>query len=88
MQKEDKKIELSNLKMIVITIVLTALYVLIWNLIGLFYLLTFFYILVLLCIYRWKLENKKKVIFKNILIALGTTVFVYYIFGVVMLVRF
>lgn len=87
LQKNDKKVDLSNLKMIVFTIIITALYILIWNLIGFFYLLTFFYILTLLAIYRWQLDHKKKVMIFNVIIALGTTVFVYYVFGQLMSVR-
>lgn len=88
LQKEDKKIELSNLKMISITIVITALYVLIWNLVGFFYLLTFIYVLLLLTLYRWTLDNRKRTMIINVCLALGTTLFVYYVFGQIMMVRF
>lgn len=60
-QKESEKIELGNWKMVIITIVLTAIYIYIWSTFGYFYIITFFFLFGLLYLYQVDRKSKRKI---------------------------
>ncbi|WP_227937895.1 tripartite tricarboxylate transporter TctB family protein [Alkalihalobacillus deserti] len=87
-RKSDTKIAMPNLKIILVTVLLTVLYIASWNMSNYFYLLTFLFILALLTYYRWSLRMKKKIIATNIGIAIVMPLVIYVIFDVAMNIRF
>lgn len=87
-QKEKTKIVIPQFRILVLTMVLTSLFLLSSSLIGFFYIQLFVFTLLLLTYYRWTLPNRKKVLFINASVSLGLTLCIYVIFGMVMDIRF
>src|SRR5699024_5509387 len=72
-KEQEKKISLPHVKTILVTIGITIVFFLSWKFLGLFYLNTFLYLLVLFIYYN---PNKKKIVFYCI-VALFIVLLVY-----------
>jgi len=80
-KKQDQKIPIPNLKYIIFTIIITVLFLLSWQIIGLFYVNTFVFIYALVITYR--LEKREKIIkmlVLGFLISILTTLFIWILF--------
>ncbi len=91
LKREDHIITFPNYRMIIVTIIFTSLYFISWKEMGYFYLNTFIFLLLLLIVYQIKLLIRKNLLInliKNFLIALGVTVFIYFLFEIIIGIRF
>lgn len=87
-KKEDEKIGLPNIKTILITILITVIYIALWNIFGYFYIFTFLFLIALLTLYRWKIGMNVKTVIVNFSIAIGMTLFIFIIFEALMNIKF
>ncbi|WP_407267797.1 tripartite tricarboxylate transporter TctB family protein [Radiobacillus sp. PE A8.2] len=83
-RKEGKKITVSNLKYILFTIFFTALFILSWQVIGMFYLQCFLYLAILFTVYRWNVGQRSVTLLINFSISLFVTVSIWAVFGLIM----
>lgn len=83
-KKEDKKIEVPNIRKILTTIGLTILYFVCWGLLGFFYLFTFIYLFLLFNYYK----QSKRHILLHFGIAIVFVLFIYVVFDVFLNIRF
>ncbi len=86
-KKEEKKVELPNLKYIFLTIGVTILYLLSWRYFGNFYLNTFLFIMSLLLVYR-PISGQKIKVYIDGIVAIGVTAALFLLFGYVMNINF
>lgn len=86
-REEEYRINMENIRYVLLTIVLTALYFVLWNMIGFFYPLTFVFMLSLFILYKPRPIFNKAFI-SCCVMSLFMTVFIYIVFGKVMMVQF
>lgn len=80
LKTNDKKFDLPNLPLILITIGISALFILSWSWFGYFYISMFLYLLALMTVfYHEELRNKRRIL-TNILLALFITGLIYFVF--------
>jgi hypothetical protein len=87
-KKEDEIIHIANYRLILITIVLTILFFLSWNLIGYFYINCFIFILFLFTTYNWKQLKTQKRVFSLSVIASLITLSIYLFFDLLLGIKF
>nr|WP_309098405.1 tripartite tricarboxylate transporter TctB family protein [Fredinandcohnia onubensis] len=80
LKTNDKKLDLPNLPLILITIGISALFIISWNWFGYFYISLVVYLLALMTVfYKEELRNKSRLL-KNILLSLFITGLIYFVF--------
>lgn len=80
LKTNDKKLDLPNLPLIVITIGISALFIFSWSWFGYFYISLFVYLLALMAVfYNEELKNKSRFL-KNIILSLFITGLIYVVF--------
>jgi len=80
LKANDKKLDLPNLPLILITIGISALFIISWNWFGYFYISLAVYLLALMTVfYKEELRNKSRLL-KNILLSLFITGLIYFVF--------
>jgi hypothetical protein len=79
MRTDDKKIDLPNIKLILITVLISFLFILSWVGFGYFYISLFAYLLALMTVYYFDEMNKKR-FGKNVIITLMITVLLFVVF--------
>nr|WP_304220083.1 tripartite tricarboxylate transporter TctB family protein [Fredinandcohnia onubensis] len=80
LKTNDKKLDLPNLPLILITIGITALFIISWNWFGYFYISLVVYLLSLMTVfYKEELRNKSRIL-KNILLSLFIMGIIYFVF--------
>lgn len=88
--KDDKIFSVPNLRIIIITLVVTVIYVLLWYTFrDFFYIFTFLFIMTLSSLYskaRDKVTNK--ILLRNAIVSVSITLAIFVIFGQIFSVRF
>lgn len=85
-KKSDEKVEISNFKVLIYSLVVIVLFILSWFNFGYFFINVFLFILVLLLVYRTQ-KFTTRLVLKNSVIAGGITVSTYIIFKVLLNIR-
>lgn len=86
-KEKEYRINIENIRYVVLTILLTILYFVLWNMIGFFYPLTFLFMLSLFILYKPKPIFNRGFI-SCCVMSLFMTVFIYIVFEKVMMVQF
>jgi hypothetical protein len=86
--EKKESVNIPNLSYLLVTIGLTILLLISWSIFGLYYINGFFYIVILLSLFRMSKKWSMKILISNIFIAVGFMGFSYLLFGVIMNVRF
>lgn len=86
LKKSDEKVEISNLKVLIYSLVVIVLFILSWFNLGYFFINVFFFILILLLVYRTQ-KFTTRLVLKNSVIAGGITLSTYIIFKVLLNIR-
>lgn len=84
---KDYKVNLDNIHLVLLSIGLTILYFVLWSTFGLFYPLTFFFMLSLFLLFKPRPIFTKGIFMLSIL-SLSMTIFIYFVFEKVMSVQF
>ena len=77
--KNDEKLNIPNLKLIVLTIAITILFILNWRTFGYFYIQAFIFLVLLLSIYNMNYSFRAMLI--NSTLSLFVICFIYFLFG-------
>jgi hypothetical protein len=86
-KKENEDVDLVNFRFLIYTVLAVILFIMMWQLVGYFYPLSFAFLTALLYIYSDQ-ENKVKKLLKAMLISLIVVLLTYLVFGVLLGVIF
>lgn len=87
LREKEYKIDIGNIHLVLLSITATVVYFALWNVTGLFYPLTFLYILSLFLLFKPRPILNKGIILLCVL-SLSMTLFIYLVFDQVMKVQF
>jgi hypothetical protein len=87
MKKENEEVDLVNFHFVIYTLLALILFIMVWQLAGYFYPLSFVFLTVLLYIYSDQENNVKKLL-KSMLISLIVVLLTYLVFGMLLGVIF
>jgi hypothetical protein len=87
MKKENEEVDLVNFRFVIYTLIALILFVMVWQLAGYFYPLSFVFLTALLYIYSDQENNVKKLL-KSMLISVIVVLLTYLVFGMLLGVIF
>lgn len=86
-KEKAEHITMTNSLFIIGTIAIISLYIFLWSMFGYFYVLTFLVLLALLSMYTNQFKVMKMWIINSV-ISIGTTLVIYYVFGILLHINF